>query len=622
MKMKIKLLISFVCLLNITIEAYSQTVYASDFGYNTVDASSALLNAITSSADTIIVDLQDEPWRVGSLHFWNLTNKTIIFEPNVWVEALPGRFNGYHDCLFRFGNCNNINLIGYGATFKMHKAEYAAIDDSEFRHSINLYSSSNVTIKGLTLIESGGDGISIDGGNLNYCENILVEDVRCLNHYRQGMSIMNVQNMTVRYCEFSGTAGTLPEAGIDIEPYQTDQRVVNLLIENCRFENNGWSGIAINLFELDESTIPVSITIRDCVFKSNCRPENDYVKCEIYASDNHLSPVQGNVMLERCFIEESNYGVFYARKSANAYHLTFKDCAFQNVSKLQLQYNEPIALEVADYFNPSPTLGGIHFDNVFLQYDTDYSFFRVFSASTLAGIENITGHLTIVEPNGNSPILGGSGTQSNINFTYSNQTSLPQTFINIDLVETNAIECTQQVAEIIFMRNSNDISYPLGISYRLDGTASQGNDYHLQPLGIVIPSNSTNSLQYYFGRDDGLTEADETIEISINNSDLYSFNNTPAFLSILDCNPSSVQDDRIIPQMINVYPNPTSEILFINISSGHIVSVFEIFDMYGRRIVNKTNTQYSSLIATDVSQLMSGIYVIRLNNETFKFLKE
>lgn len=605
--------------LAINFDCRCQTVLASSFGYNPLDATQALMNAINSENDTIIVDLQTDNWKVGSMHFWNLTNKTIIFEPGVVVEALPGGFMGYYQRLFRFHNCDRLNLIGYGATLKMNKAEYAAIDDSEYRHSIMLNNCRNVTIKGLTVIESGGDGLSIDGNQLDFCENILVEDCRFLNHYRQGLSIMNVQNMTVRHCEFSGTAGTLPEAGIDIEPYQTEQRIVNLLIEHCYFENNGWSGVAVNLIDLDATSLDVSITVRDCVFKNNCRPENTYAKCEIYASDNHLSPVQGDVLFERCFVLESNYCAFYTTKTAGSYKLTLKDCVFQNVSKLQELYNEPISIEVRDYFNPSPPIGGIHFDNLLLHYTTDFAFFRIFSSSTLQGVEDLTGNITIVEPKNNPPILSGF----NVSFATTNQTSLPPTTIASKVKDMQAIECTQLPAEIIFSRTSNDVSYPLGISYDINGSATNADDFHFQPLGIVIPSHKNIASLPILAREDGEAEDEEFVIIDILSSPLYILSDSVMTeISVIDCEVLSIEENHLNDIKLVAFPNPTPGKVTVILEPNQVVDFEGLYDLFGRYRNVSHNDYGANTIEIDLSNLNSGIYILKVNNKAIKIVKE
>ena len=78
-------------------------------------------------------------------------------------------------------------------------------------------------IEGLTILDTGGDGIlvtrSFQPNSLkNYCENILIKNCRFSNNYRQGLSITSAKDLTILNCEFSETNGTLPEDGIDLEP--------------------------------------------------------------------------------------------------------------------------------------------------------------------------------------------------------------------------------------------------------------------------------------------------------------------------------------------------------------------------------------------------------------------
>ena len=139
----------------------ASSVLASTYGFNSINATTAFQAAILSAYDTVIVDLQPTDWNVNPNSFYNVNNKVIIFQPNVKLNAISGAFNATNACLLRLTNCTNIQLIGYGAEFKMNKAEYALLNNSEYRMSISLWSCQNVTIKGMTLNESGGDGVYI-----------------------------------------------------------------------------------------------------------------------------------------------------------------------------------------------------------------------------------------------------------------------------------------------------------------------------------------------------------------------------------------------------------------------------------------------------------------------------
>jgi hypothetical protein len=506
----------------------------------------------------------------------------------------------------------------------MNKSEYAILNNSEYRMSISLWSCNTVSIKGLVIDESGGDGIYIGGNGSDYCQNILVEDVQCIKHYRQGMSIANVQNMTVRNSYFANTQGTLPEAGIDIEPYQTTQRIVNLKIEDCRFENNGWAGIAMALEFLDSSSIPISIEIKDAVLKNNSLPTNAYGHCEIFVSADDFIPVKGTILFQRCFIEESQYSAFYSRKTANAFSVKFKDCVFQNVSKLQTQYNEPIFLEVPSYTNPSPYLGGLIFDDVFVSYSTNFSFFRVFGWSTLLGIKDITGNFTVVEPNNNSVLYTNVPDTVNCTYTFSNQTSLPSSIVGINAISNTAIECNQQNAIYKFERSSINTSYPIGISYSNSGTASLGNDTHLQTKGAVIPANNIQIIDSIYARNDGMAETTETISFLIQNSSFYTLtaNSTKTF-DLMDCLVLAISE--LEKEMVNIYPNPANTYLTIKNKQNQPLMI-TIVNALGAIVQTKKISSTTETI--DVKYLPSGLYFVKVINKktnktiTKKIIKE
>jgi hypothetical protein len=446
------------------VPASASSVLASTFGFSPTDATAAFQAAIRSGYDTVIFDRQATDWHIGPSNFFNIARKVFIFQPGVRVKALPGRFADPGACLLRFNNSQDLQIIGYGAEFKMNRAEYAALNNGEWRMSLSLWACRNVTIKGLVLNESGGDGLYIGANAGQYCENILVEDVQCLNHYRQGMSIISVQNMRVRHCLFANTQGALPEAGVDVEPDVVQDRIIDLRFENCAFKNNGWAGVALALFNLRRTSQPVSITLTDCYFQNNSRPENTYAHNEIHLSADNNDPVQGQVLFERCFIDSSRYAALYTRKTASAYGVKFKDCVFNQVSRLQIEYNEPIFLEVPSYDQPSAHLGGLTFDNVAISYPTDFAFFRVYGWSTLAGLKDVTGNFTVFGPNAKPARYERVPERLNVTNTATILPSPPPTTVNLRPLAIQALECNAQRASWSASRRSDNLTYPLGVT--------------------------------------------------------------------------------------------------------------------------------------------------------------
>ena len=601
----------------------ASTIFASSFGFNPANSTSSIISAMHAETDTVVVDLQSSDWNVTPLNFFNIHGKVIIFQPGVRLNAIQGAFNDTSACLLKFNFSSDIHIVGYQATFKMNKAEYAALNDSEYRHSISIRQCSNISIKGLILDESGGDGMHIGSEGLGINNNIFIEDVKFINHYRQGLSITSAQNLTVKNCYFANTQGTLPEAGIDIEPDLPTQSIVNVKIQNCAFENNGWAGIALALINLNTTSTPVSIEITNCYFKRNGKVSNSYTKCEIFLSADDINPVQGNVLFERCFIDGSDYSAIYTRKTHDAYLATFKDCVFQNVSQLQIPYNEPIFLEVPDYYNPSDYLGGLVFDNVFVSYQTDFSFFRIYGWSTLAGIKDITGSFTVVEPNNNPILYSDVNDTINCDYTFTNQTSLPISTVNLNVINNTATECSEQNASYKLERISSNICYPLGITYTNSGEVVLGDDIHLPTNGVIIPANQTTVMDSIVARQDKIIETNETIRITIQNSMFYNigFNGSNVF-DVVDCPIlyTKISEDNKTP----IYPNPMNNFITIENPKNQNLLI-QLFNYAGQLVLSKRILSTENFNLVTLPKGMYYMHIINKNNEiqmTKKIVKQ
>ena len=120
-------------------------------------------------------------------------------------------------------------------------------------------------VEGLRIEGSGGDGIYLDAGTRGWCEDVTVRNVTCLDNHRQGISVISARNLLVEGCSLSGTRGTAPESGIDLEPDVPENVLANCVIRNCVFENNAGNAAAVYLKPLTAKSEPVSITFENCV---------------------------------------------------------------------------------------------------------------------------------------------------------------------------------------------------------------------------------------------------------------------------------------------------------------------------------------------------------------------
>lgn len=213
---------------------------ASWWGFSEADSTAALQAAINSGVRKLTIDDVGKPWIVQPIQL--ASHQEIVLEKGVTVLARRGMFRGRNDSLFNIIGKEDVTIRGYGATLRMWRDDYARAPYSkaEWRMALNLGGAKDVKIYGLTLAESGGDGIYVgagpDGGP---CRNVLIKDVVCDSNYRQGISVINAENLRIEDCVLKNTDGTAPRAGIDFEPNGPKERLVNCVLRNCLIRKNG-----------------------------------------------------------------------------------------------------------------------------------------------------------------------------------------------------------------------------------------------------------------------------------------------------------------------------------------------------------------------------------------------
>jgi len=276
------------------------TAHASWWGYHPDDATAALQAAIRSNAAKVVVEKMPGPWIVDSIEL--ASNQEVFFEPGVVVLAKQGSFRGPSDALFRAVGKSNVKLTGPGATLQMRRADYASPPyiKAEWRHALSIRGCTNVTITGLVLAESGGDGIYLGAGPEGQTNRkVTIRDVVCDRNYRQGISVITAEGLRIENCTLKNTAGTPPAAGIDFEPNHASERLVDCVMRRCVIENNQGYALHIYARPLDGNSAPVSIRIEDCITRgTNARSASIVTSC------GKAGPVQGTIEFVNCRFED------------------------------------------------------------------------------------------------------------------------------------------------------------------------------------------------------------------------------------------------------------------------------------------------------------------------------
>ncbi len=301
----------------------SSPVKVSSFGFDPEDSTRFLQAAFNSDAPVIIVDKMPSPWMTGPLKGFSC--KRVLFEDGVEVVAKKGSFLGAGECLINFVCCSNVMLSGRAA-LRMRKADYTKppYSKSEHRHALNFYGCRNVTIEGLSILDSGGDGIYIGDGS-GPCRNFVLRDVVCSGNHRQAISVISVDGLLAERCIFKDTAGTPPAAGIDFEPNRSGQYLAGIVLRNCQMLNNAGIGIEFHMATLNAKSPPVSAVIEGCTMRGNAGATS------IFCGSPEIGEVRGSIAFSNCDFDAGDRGnpFILNKKLEESVDLSFKGCRWR-----------------------------------------------------------------------------------------------------------------------------------------------------------------------------------------------------------------------------------------------------------------------------------------------------
>ncbi len=168
------------------------------------------------------------------------SNVTVQMTDDTVLEAIPNGAGSYS--IFRFYNVENAHLLG--GTLVGDRDSHLGTS-GEWGTGVNISSSSNIRVENIVTKDFWGDGFYIgENGSLDKSENIVLYNVVGDNNRRQGLTIVNGDNIKIIDSTFQNTHGTAPAAGICIEP-NDNNLVSNVEILNCKTINNDGDGIGL-----------------------------------------------------------------------------------------------------------------------------------------------------------------------------------------------------------------------------------------------------------------------------------------------------------------------------------------------------------------------------------------
>lgn len=381
----------------------SGTVYAHEFaGYSAGDATVALQNAIDSGADKVIVSA-GMPWVLGAqISIINRTDLEIEFEPGVTVEARSGAFQPTGENLFWIEDSSDITFSGAGASFRMNKDAYQDASQyapSEHRHALSIRGSFRVNIDGLSIYDSGGDGIYVgssgDPNAFHYSKDVTIQNVFVDNHHRQGISVISVENLLIQNSQFNNTSGTAPQSGIDFEPDSPDHRLRNVVVRESTFSGNAGAGIKIFTGSLSDQSLPVSLLFDNVTVDGGNEG--------ITISDYGRGSGGGSITFQGGQVSNTDSAAIMIRNKIgladetqiNFNHLVISNAAMTaEVSELAF----PIVFDVGAGGIETVAVGKIAFNDVTLLGVGNRDFLRATDSAQTLGLLNIGGTFLVQDP--------------------------------------------------------------------------------------------------------------------------------------------------------------------------------------------------------------------------------
>lgn len=359
-------------------------VRAESFGFHEEDATSALQDAIDSGAKTVIVGNMGKPWIVRPIRL--RSDLILIFEKGAEIVAKRGEYKRLGNSMFTARGASRIELRGEDNILRMWKSDYQQppYEKSEWRHCLQFHSCSDVTISGLILEDSGGDGIYLGTTNGQGCDRFTIRNVKATNHHRQGISIINATDLLIEDCVFNSTDGTNPMAGIDFEPNHPFEKLSNCIVRRTVFNDNAHCGILFALGRLEKTSEPISVLIEDCTIQGNGTAAR--------VVPRSLNGVGGKIEFRRCvFADSPAQGISVERKTITGMRILFDQCTFSN---LATDSKEDAPIAITSTYGEGESIGGIELRDCVVNDPIDRRPIRYEDKNSLRLID-VTGTLVV-----------------------------------------------------------------------------------------------------------------------------------------------------------------------------------------------------------------------------------
>ena len=209
-------------------------------GNGSTDDTAAINRAITACPSGGTVNVPDGTYMINALLSVNLkSNMTFNMSSGAKLTAISNDADTYN-IIFLY-NVSNVTVNG--GTLQGERATHNG-SSGEWGMGLTISGGSNIVIDGVTAKDCWGDGFYNDGGG-SLAHNLTFQNVTADNNRRVGLTLENTNGAIIRNSTFKNTNGTIPQAGIDFEPYEESQIVTNITVNDNNFTGNTSYGFEI-----------------------------------------------------------------------------------------------------------------------------------------------------------------------------------------------------------------------------------------------------------------------------------------------------------------------------------------------------------------------------------------
>ena len=207
------------------------------------------------------------------------SNQVLTLAKGVRLLIKAGSFLGTQQKMLGFLNKSNCYvvfepgskiLMGGVTVFGTYAIPVAPYTAAEWRHALSFQGCTRYGANGANenhLDGAGGDGLYVGSspGTFATCTDGRFQDMKMRGNLRQGTSIISARRLNFLRCNFNDTHGVAPQSGADLEPYDIDHVLEEIVFDKCEWNNNVAQNIKVALDLMTHASPTMSVTFRNFV---------------------------------------------------------------------------------------------------------------------------------------------------------------------------------------------------------------------------------------------------------------------------------------------------------------------------------------------------------------------